>query len=78
MLGRNAYIDVALRGIGVTVYKTLHGLAVTIDGESWYLLREYRTFRQRYWLSREEFPFCFYFERCNEGHCPRIAVAYQQ
>jgi hypothetical protein len=47
VLRRNAYIDVALRKVTVTVYETRSGLAVTIDGDSWYLLQEYRTFRQR-------------------------------
>jgi hypothetical protein len=43
--GAMRILIVALRKVTVTVYETWYGFAVTIDGDSSYLLQEYRTFR---------------------------------
>ena len=59
----------------VSLTETLDGLEAKTEDGRFYLLRDYRKFRQVPSWDRYELPFCFNFEEYNEGHCPRIAVA---
>ncbi len=68
----------ALRGVEVTVYESVPGLAVKVEGERFSLLRNYRTYRQVPTSARDKLPAGFYCEQYHDGHCPRIAVAKEQ
>ena len=75
VLGRNGYIPKLRYRQKVSLIETLDGLEAETENGRVYLLRNYRRFRQVPSWDRDELPFCFEFEECSEGQCPRIAVA---
>jgi len=46
----------------VARFRSVQDYSSEHNGEGLYLLKEYRTFHQRSVYSRDELPFCFYFE----------------
>lgn len=77
-LGRDAYVDRALRGKQVRVFETFYGLEVRSEVGGRYLLRDHRLYNNMYkqpFYRRAELPHAFRFEPVTDEECPRIAVA---
>jgi hypothetical protein len=51
LFGRDAYLDAALGGVGVTFFESLEGLEARLNGRCVAVLPEYHTFKQR-WTPR--------------------------
>ena len=65
-LGRTADLALALRGVAVTLYETLPGLEVKVEGTRFSLLRNYQTYRQVPTSVRHKLPAGFYCEQYHE------------
>jgi hypothetical protein len=52
----------ALRGVAVTLYETMPGLEVKVEGTRFSRLRNYRTYRQVPTSARHKLPAGFHFE----------------
>jgi putative transposase len=72
---RDAYVDTALAGREVELHETLDGLEVWVDGQSYYVLSDYRMYVHKYKCWRVPVAGTFRFEPVGACYCPRIAVA---